>query len=697
MLCCLTEKGNQVDPYAKALGTPHKKDGVVIVQSELLNDEVHFVHAQGHLFQQYQPQEYNPAWADRNDYSQLPLLPKQFEVKPQNKWANQQFQLIKKEVMAADGVILATDADNQGENIGREILERIPGGLDKLKYRLLNSSLTAVGARNSFENHLVDPATTAAKGAAGKLQNEINWLYGMNMSRVAMHQLRERGYRFPVSAGTVQTPLLTLVVENDRDIRDFKSHRFWLLGLEDEANHIKFHHINNHHFNSADEAKNAAQGVNSAVVKEVEAKDKVKTPPALFSLGDLQAYAADKWGYSSKSVLETMQHLYDELHVTSYPRTESEVIEREEFDYLKAGYQGYMGLLDKDWPLSNPEPREKVVVADAGGHPALIPTDKLADLSTLKPKEKNLYLAVVERTMLMFAADQTYATQTVKLADTTGEEFVAKGKQIQVAGWTELVHQKPTKDVILPVYEEGQVVPVKPVITDDVTKKPTRITESKIIKQLAPKYSLGTPATQAGILDELITKRKYIEVKGKKRELYPTDAGRITVDFWQGTTLTDLKSAKAWQDVFKRVEKGDIQAEAYLKKIKQLLTNQVEVYRTKQPEISIAPPERADYATQLFMPELVCPKCHKGKVGLVTRTANSGTKEWYGCDNPKCKFSLPKVFFSQALDEPLIRELCQLGKTKVFADLVDSKQRHYRNKVYFQLEPKSKKLTPKFT
>jgi DNA topoisomerase-3 len=214
---------------------------------------------------------------------------------------------------------------------------------------------------------------------------------------------------------------------------------------------------------------------------------------------------------------------------------------------------------------------------------------------------------------------------------------------------------------------------------------------------LAPKYSLGTPATQAGILDELITKRKYIEVKGKKRELYPTDAGRITVDFWQGTTLTDLKSAKAWQDVFKRVEKGDIQAEAYLKKIEQLLTNQVEVYRTKQPEISIAPPEQADYATQLFMPELVCPKCHKGKVGLVTRTANSGTKEWYGCDNPKCKFSLPKVFFSQALDEPLIRELCQLGKTKVFADLVDSKQRHYRNKVYFQLEPKSKKLTPKFT
>jgi len=209
-----------------------------------------------------------------------------------------------------------------------------------LKYRLLNSSLTAVGARNSFENHLVDPATTAAKGAAGKLQNEINWLYGMNMSRVAMHQLRERGYRFPVSAGTVQTPLLTLVVENDRDIREFKSHRFWLLGLEDKANHIKFHHINNRHFNSADEAQNASQGVNSAVVKEVEAKDKVKTPPALFSLGDLQAYAADKWGYSSKSVLETMQHLYDDLHVTSYPRTESEVIEREEFEYLKAGYQG---------------------------------------------------------------------------------------------------------------------------------------------------------------------------------------------------------------------------------------------------------------------------------------------------------------------------------------------------------------------
>lgn len=679
----LTEKKEQIIPYATALGTPVRVNGVVTVNSSLLNDEVQFVAANGHLFKLVAPEFYRREWQDRNNYELLPLIPEKFKVATNSSRALKSFNKIKKAISAADEVILATDPDQQGEVIGREILEKIPGAMDKCKLRLLNSSLTATGARRSFEN-LVPMAQQDHLGEAGELQNHLNWLVGINLSRVASIQLQKRGYYMPAAAGTVKTPTLALIVDNDNTISQFRSQPFWQVQLSDSKAGVNFDCDPVHHFNKLIEAENLKNQLKSTlVIKKVDKEKRRKVPPKLFNLTSLQGYAAKNWGYSGQQVLETLERMYKDLHITSYPRTDSTVIEAAEFDYLKDKFDDYLGVSHWDFVMQVSQPRAKVVVANTGGHPALIPTDKVANLRKLTEIERRLYQAVVDRTLLMFANDCSF--QQVEVRGTAGTEqiFVKRGRQYVDRGWADVSHVELT-DQHLPAYQVGQEVTVESVILEDKTKVPARITEGQLFDKLFPKYNLGTPATRASILTELIEKNHYVEVKGKQRELWPTDNGRIMVSFWKGTMLTDLKLAKTWQDVFKRVIDGKTSATDYEAQMKHVLKQLTEEYRTKQPLLSIEPKPHKNYEKNALSIDAVCPKCLKGEIELFSPVGEG--LAFYGCSNQDCRFTLPTVYCSVAINEPMIRALVQNGQTDWLPKVVSGKGKEFVNKVAFKLD-----------
>lgn len=683
----LTEKNSQIAPYANALGQPKKNKGIVTVQSALLKDDVQFVAASGHLFRLDSPEDYQESWGDRNNYDQLPMVPTKFKTRINDSRAQATFNKIKTAVENADEVILATDPDQQGEVIGREILGKITGGMAKCQRRLLNSSLTAKGALRSFEN-LVPVEQQDNLGQAGLLQNHLNWLVGMNLSRVGGIQLKQRGYFFPVAAGTVKTPTLALVVANDNAISSFKETPYWQIELKDPNANQVFKAQPVRHFSTKDEAESAISQLNGQlIINAIESEQKRRRPPKLFNLTALQGYAAKKWGYSGTQVLESMEHMYKDLAITSYPRTESTVIEAAEFDYLKENFDDYIALLKLGISMQKPNPRPQVVAETTDGHPALIPTDKLADLDKLSERERNLYGAVVNRTLLMFAGDCRFNKTTVKGTAGTQQVYEATGHHFEVLGWSEFDPIK-TEDQELPAYQEGQVVEVKPALIEGKTKIPKRITEGQLFASLFPKYNLGTPATRANIVTELIEKNQYLEVRGKRRELFPTDDGRNMVAFWQGTMLTDLKLAKAWQDIFDRVIQGNMDADLYQAKMIDALKQLVTIYQTKRPDLPIKPKPHKHYDFQALEQDIVCPKCHIGKLGLLVEAESA--KKFYACANKKCKFTLPSSYSGISLTPALIAELVVDGQTGWLPAVKSGKGKEYRDQVAFQLDQKYK-------
>ncbi|WP_288528761.1 type IA DNA topoisomerase [uncultured Secundilactobacillus sp.] len=685
----LTEKNEQIKPYAAAVGQgPAKKiKGIATVESPLLGDTVQFVAASGHLFKLVAPEAYNPAWADRRNYQQLPVVPPQFKVVIKDARTQTSFNRIKQAITQADAVILATDPDQQGETIGREILAHIPGGLAKCQLRLLNSSLTAKGARKSFE-HLVPMDQQAHLGEAGELQNHLNWLVGINLSRVAGIQLRQRGYYFNVAAGTVKTPTLALIVANDEAIKNFKSQPFWQLQLVDMAHEQAFHCVPTRHFNTPAEAQAVAATLNTELtIQKINEKPYRKTPPKLFNLTSLQGYAAKKWGYSGQEVMETMERLYKDLHLTSYPRTDSVTIEAAEFNYLKAQFKDYLPLSHWDFAMSVGEPRDKVVVKDTGGHPALIPTDQIGQLAQLTERERRLYRAVIDRTLLMFAPDCQYLQVEVQGSAGTDQVFQATGRRYVDRGWT-TVSGLALQEKILPDYQVGQQLPVTVKLIEGQTKCPKRLTESQLYSQIFPKYNLGTSATRAAILTELIEKNQYVTETGQQRELRPTDSGRIMVAFWQGTLLTDLKLAKTWQDVFDRVISGEMAAGDYQQRMVDVLRQLTQVYQTRQPELPVPPTEHAHYDAQRLTPPVPCPQCRRGKVQKLIDVQDQ--KAFYACDNTKCHWSLPTLFSGVELTDLLVRQLIEHGRTDWLPQVVSSKGKQFKNQVAFKLDDQKK-------
>ncbi|WP_238599805.1 DNA topoisomerase, partial [Streptococcus suis] len=112
----------------------------------------------------------------------------------------------------------------------------------------------------------------------------------------------------------------------------------------------------------------------------------------------------------------------------------------EEFSYLRNYLKSYQEAINCPFELVNMKPREDYVnpkkVAKTS-HYALIPTENIPNLVTLKPEERLIYEAVVRRTLLMFAADCRYLTTTVEV-ENQGMVFKTKGRQMIDPGWAAL-------------------------------------------------------------------------------------------------------------------------------------------------------------------------------------------------------------------------------------------------------------------
>ncbi|MBX9724221.1 MAG: DNA topoisomerase III, partial [Candidatus Obscuribacterales bacterium] len=213
MKVVLAEKPSVARDIASVLGANTKKDGY------FEGNDYAVTYAFGHLVTIGEPETMNPAWGSPWRVEQLPMIPEDWKYRIADK-ASQQFGVIKKlfQDASTSNIICATDAGREGEHIFRLIY--MLTGCDKPVERLWISSLTAEAIKDGF-NKLksakeFDNLANAATGRA-----HADWIVGLNFTRAYTAINRQL-----CTIGRVQTPTLSLIVDRQNQIDNFKAAQF---------------------------------------------------------------------------------------------------------------------------------------------------------------------------------------------------------------------------------------------------------------------------------------------------------------------------------------------------------------------------------------------------------------------------------------------------------------------------------------
>lgn len=616
----------------------------------------------GHILRQAEPEEYDAKykfWRAED----LPIIPRQWKLLVA-KDCEKQFAILKSLVDRADEIVHAGDPDREGQLLVDEVLDYL-GNRKPVKRILLNAldeqSIKKANG-NLRENEEFYPLKQSALARA-----RADWLIGMNLSRAYTLAARRAGHEgIVLPIGRVKTPTLALVVRREREIENFTPVDYYI--IKGEFSHEKGN------FTAQWKPKEEQAGLDSenrlldkniaeellkefqrdprdAVISSYQKSRKKDPPPLPFSLSSLQVLAGKRFGYDPQLVLDTAQKLY-EKKLTTYPRSDCEYLPTNQFGDGKTILENLKNAEDtalSQWAQgANPELKSRAWNdKKISAHHAIIPTTVKVSLSSLSPQERNLYLLIARGYIAQFYPLHLY-DQTKIEVQYKEELFLASGRTEQDLGWKimylsgkkksteERDGEEEEEDASLPamkkkdllIYEKGE-------LQQRSTKPPVRFTPSTLLagmkeihkyvknpeakKQLKDVYGIGTEATRATIIDDLI-RRKFLLPQGKKKYLIPQPNAYLLVDALPDE-MTYPDSTAIWEDRLHSMSEGDGSLEDFLHR-------QIDFTR----ELC----SKAFGAKMEVQGKHPCPRCGNGI--LMKRHGKNG--DFWGCSNyPRCRMT----------------------------------------------------------
>lgn len=680
----LAEKPSQGRAYAEAFNKTSKKDGYIEVDdNRFFNGDAYITWGFGHLVELVEPEKYDKEWG-KWSLDTLPILPSEFKMQvPKDK--RKQFNVVKKLLQQSNEIIIATDADREGENIARSIIQ-MAGASKKSIKRLWINSLEVDEIQKGFRS-LQEGKEYFSLYKEAQSRQYGDWLVGMNASRLYTLLLQKQGLRGVYSVGRVQSPTLYLIYKRNQEIKNFVSKPFYELFAKVDANNESFQAKYKGKFERKEEIEKLLQehglekDKNDGAIKSVKKKLKKTESPRLHSLSTLQTKANKKWKYSPSDVLKIVQNLY-ERKLLSYPRTDTQFITESEFAYIKDHLNDYKNALGIDFEVVYPDARKRYVDGSkVQEHYAIIPTKQVSDIRSLTEKEKNIYTEVLKTTLSMFADDYHYEETKVDV-DVKGALFHATGKVEKEKGWKTLFNEKKekteSKKDVLPDVDEGAPCTVILSTKKAMTKPPKAYTEGGLIQAmknagkevdddesketLKKTEGIGTEATRASIIETLKC-QKYIEVK--KNSVSVTSKGEILCKAIDGTLLSSPEMTATWEQYLAKIGKREGSQKIFMDNIQKFVSFLID-----------DAPERVSKLEKLIEKNKennkmgVCPSCNdfiedKGK--------------FYGCSgyHDGCKFTFPKKWAGKNLTENQIKQLLNNGKTSLIKGFKSKKGKSF--------------------
>ena len=611
----LCEKPSQAKDIARVLGATRRGDGCWVGAGVTVTWCI------GHLLETAAPDAYDARYK-RWVLEDLPIVPTQWKMSVKSKTAAQ-YKAVKRLLGEASELVVATDADREGEMIARELVDycRYRGPIQ----RLWLSALDDASIRKALAAIKPGAATyNLYQSALGR--SRADWLIGMNMSRLFTLLGRKAGYQGVLPVGRVQTPTLRLVVDRDRLIADFVPVPFWAIDVQLEADGSLF----TAQWQAPDAvtddqgrclrqevAQQAAEDMRRSAMAELH---RLKTermreaPPLPFDLGTLQQVCSKKLGLGAQETLDIAQKLYESDKLITYPRSDCGFLPLSQHAEAPA-ILAALGQADASLAgvLAHTQAQRRSRAwndAKVTAHHGIIPTQATAGLARLSGRPKAVYELIRARYLAQFLPNHEY-DRTQADFHCAGHALRAVGKQVVEPGWKRAMPEalapargrEAPAPQSLPALHEGQACAVREVtLKDQFTQPPKPFTEGDLIQamknvaklvedpllkqKLKDTTGIGTEATRAGIIQGLLD-RGYLVKNGKA--LAATAPAFSLIDAVP-RAIADPGTTAIWEQALDMVQSGEMPLEEFVAKQSAWMGKQIQRCLGLQLNISGLPP-----------------------------------------------------------------------------------------------------------
>ena len=612
----IAEKPSVANDLARVL-TGFKKEGEYWESEDFVLSS-----AIGHLIELCKPTEYGKG-KGKWSFESLPLLPEEFKLKVIERTAPR-FEVLKKLLKRKDvtGVINACDAGREGELIFRYVMEAAE--CKKKVQRLWLQSMTPGSIRDGFtklrKEEEMEPLLAAAKS-----RSESDWLVGINTTRALTALNSKGGGFFLTTAGRVQTPTLSILVERELQIRAFVPKGYWEVHATFGA---KAGEYEGKWFDEtlADQKvaergaeqrperlwtqERAEQIVGECRGKTGEVHDEKKPArqlsPLLYDLTSLQREGNSRFGLSARRTLQIAQALYEKHKASTYPRTDSRYLPEDYLAVAQSTLENFEGsefgefsktVLKKGWLKPTKRVFNSAKVSD---HFAIIPTQQIP--AKLDEIEMKVYAAIVRRFIAVFYPEAVYEV-TNRITRVGAHAFRTDGKILKEAGWLAVYGKEAAEEggeegkLLVPVLDGEKVKTVAILAEGLQTKPPARMTEATLLsamegagklieddtlREAMGERGLGTPATRAATIETLISE-EYVRRIG--RELVPTAKAFGLFETLDALGIEILQSPEMtgeWEHKLKEIEHGRMKRDEFMLEIQKVARDIVEKARVFQ-------------------------------------------------------------------------------------------------------------------
>lgn len=624
---------------------------------------------------------------------------------------------LKKKAKNASKIYLATDPDREGEAISWHLAYLL--GIDpKADCRITFNEVTrdvvkeAVKEARPIDMDLVDAQQT---------RRVLDRIVGYQISPLLWKKVKKG-----LSAGRVQSVVMRLICDREREIEAFNPEEYWSIDLKltNDKGRLPF---KAKFYGTADGKKIPVSDEETAlkIVDELKAADysvlkltkketrRKSAPP--FTTSTMQQEASRKINFTSRRTMIAAQQLY-EMGYISYMRTDSlrisEVAQKEAREFIAAQYG------TEFIPAKPKQYRAKKSAQDA--HEAIRPTSSVSTPEKLKSKLKPDLYKLYRLIWLRFMASQmSDAVLDMVSADiSTGKYLVkASGSEVKFAGFMTLyvegkdeVEEKSTK---LPKLEEGQPLLLSKIDPQQhFTQPPPRYTEASLVKAME-EDGIGRPSTYAPTI-ATISARGYVAKDGKS--IYPTELGFITTDLMKENfpDIVDVDFTAHMEDEIEDVADGTVSWKEIIRQFYGPFKKTLDEAEEKIGNVEIKDEEsdvvcekcgrKMVYKQGRFGKFLACPgfpecrntkaivntidaKCPKCGGKVIVRKSKKGVT-FYTCENsPECDF----ISWNEPTDEKCPKCGNSLMKVRAFKGRGPLSYKCFNEECDYETKPSSAK------
>ena len=629
----ITEKPSVATEFAKVLKCGgNRKDGYIESDTWIITWCV------GHLVTMSYPEKYDENlkfWR----LDTLPFMPKEYkyEVIPT---VEKQFNIVKSLLQREDVgcIYVATDSGREGEYIYR-LVEKQVGVADKTRKRVWIDSQTEEEINRGIKE-AKDLSEYDSLCDSAYLRAKEDYLIGINFSRLlsiiyGRRMAKDLGEeKISISVGRVMTCVLGMVVQREREIRNFvKTPYYRVIGTfgEESSSFTAEWKVtekskmwespklyNENGFKKENEAKDFIMSLKDkkAIITEVKKSKTKENAPLLFNLAEIQNEATKRFKIKPDQTLEIIQNLYEKKLVT-YPRTDARVLSTavakvisKNLNGLAKGFkdeeiQGYIKKMVDEKYSTDLIKTKYVNDSKITDHYAIIPTGQgFENYDALPDLQKQMYKVIVKRFLSIFYPPAEYSKISVTI-EVENEQFSASGRVCEKLGYLEVAKNEPKKEnteeqpeeqnslEILRSLKKGEEIGVLNYETKtSETSPPSRynsgsmilamenagkLIEEEELREQIKGAGIGTSATRAEIMKKL-ERIGYIAINTKTQIITPTEKGEKIYDivFMSMPDMLNPRLTASWEKGLEMVSSKQIEPNEFMTKLEAYINSKID-------------------------------------------------------------------------------------------------------------------------